>query len=329
MTVDLEDLLPEVFNDAPAGVYNVAAIPGFLRHYVGRDDKGRACVLLGSVDTGTRAPVRLGGLEIQYALTSIVRMGECAATTHVLTVVTCTGSDPEAERYFLHILATMIGLIGEAPTLVEVAEAVTQLAGIFQRLTLDARESIAGIVGELVLVSGAADVVAAISAWRSDPDERYDFVTGKLRLEVKSSLTRRRNHDFSFEQCDVPVGCRGIVASTFVEKTAGGLSLGGLIGLINQRLAAVPQAVFSLHQTLADTLGAGLAEALGFSFDYDLARNELAFYDLETIPAIRRPLNAFLSQVRFTSNLGSAKPLDRAAISLTCPDFAPFTAYPH
>lgn len=318
---DLVGLISKRDPRTPSGVFNVAAIPGFSQHFVGRDDAGRACVLLGSADSGTRAPGRLGGLNVQYALTCAVRMGVEGEEQRVLTVVTSTGETVEAERYFLHIIAALLEIVGDSPNLVDLAESITQLAGIFQRLTGTARESIAGVVGELVLIAAATNPAAAAAAWRSDPDERYDFSTGQLRLEMKSSMTRRRVHSFSFEQCDVPSGCRGVVGSIFVERSAGGLTLEGLLDIIANRLTKAPHAMFRVQQTLAQTLGAGLPDALSFSFDYPLACTELAFFELQAVPAIRGLVPPFVSQVRFISDISATPRLSVEALCADCPDF--------
>lgn len=321
MRPDLVGLVPERDPSSPSGVFSVVAIPGFSRHFVGRNDNGRVCVLLGSSDSGTRAPVRLGGLDVQYALACAVRFGVEGEEIRVLTVVTSTGDTADAERYFLLVMAALLEIVGDAPHLLDLTEAITQLAGIFQRLTGSARESVAGIVGELVLIALASDALSAVAAWRCDPDERYDFSIGNLRLEMKSSMTRRRVHGFSFEQCDVPTGCRGIVGSIFVERSAGGMTLEGLLDIIADRLAKTPHAMFRVQQTLAKTLGAGLPDALSFSFDYALARTELAFFELQGIPAIRGILPPFVSQVRFTSDLNAVTRLSVEALYDDCPDF--------
>ena len=321
---DLVGLIPDWDPRSASGVFSVAAIPGFSRHFVGRSDKGRACVLLGSADSGTRAPVRLGGLDVQYALTCALRLGVQGEELRVLTVVTSTGDTREAERYFLLVMTALLEIVGADPHLIDLAEAITQLAGIFQRLTATARESVAGLVGELVLIAGANDAVSAVAAWRCDPDERYDFSAGELRLEMKSSMTRRRVHGFSFEQCDVPPGCRGIVGSVFVERSAGGLTLEGLLDIIANRLSKAPNSMFRVQQTLANTLGAGLPDALSFTFDYTLARTELAFFELQSIPAIRGMLPPFVSQVRFISDLSADTRASVEALCVDCPDFASF-----
>lgn len=52
-------------------------------------------------------------------------------------------------------------------------------------------------------------------------------------------------------------------------------------------------------------LGQDLHEALEWRFDLHKARSSLAFFDLRTIPAIRRPIPAAVSGVRFITNLES------------------------
>lgn len=323
MSIDLAVLIPQRDQTLAAGVFAVAAIPGFDHHFVGRDGDGRACLLLGSTDSGVRAPVRLGGLDVQYALSCMVRIGG-VDDQRVLTVCTSTTRSAEAERYFLHVMTALLQLVGDAPSLSVLAEAITELAGIFQRLSSRPKESVIGIIGELVLIANASDPPAAALAWRIDPDERYDFTAGDLRLEVKSSGTRRRVHSFSYEQCDVPGGCCGIVASTFIERGAGGMSVEDLLGVISRRLIKSPNAMFHVERTLAATLGAELPSALTFSFDFALASAELSFFDLFEVPAIRGPLHPSVTQVRFASDLSAISASDVELISRQCPDFIRF-----
>jgi hypothetical protein len=213
--------------------------------------------------------------------------------------------------------------VGDEPSLADLADAITQLSDMFQRLTGAAQESVVGIIGELAVILCASDSDAAALAWRVDPDERYDFAHGLLRLEVKSSSTRRRVHDFSFEQCDVPVGCKGVVASIFVEKSSGGLTLEGLLWLVE---ASLTNSAAKLHvqQTLARTLGSELLPALAFAFDQVLATSELAFFDLDLVPAVRRPIPDLVSHVRFTSDMGAMAIADPELLTYDCPDFVSF-----
>lgn len=321
---DIASLIPARTLAPTTGLFSVATIPG-SPHLVGRDDQGRACILLSSSDSGVRPPVRLGGLDVQYALTCTVRISK-TAEARVLSVVTSTNNSAEDERYFLHVMGALLDLVGEIPSLDDLARAITELAGIFQKLGRASRESVIGIVGELVLIAVAANPSAAVAAWRVDPDDRYDFSADGLRLEVKSTSSRRRSHSFSFEQCDVPSGCHGVVASVFIEQTSGSLSVEGLLHRIAARLTRSPQDMFRVEQTLASTLGADLPDALSFRFDFELACAELAFFDLRTIPAIRAENPPLVSQVRFTSDLSSTSPIEVRSFMSMCPAFATFVA---
>lgn len=219
-------------------------------------------------------------------------------------------------------MEALLDLLGELPSLDDLAEAITELAGIFQKLGRAARESITGVVGELLLIDRSPNPGAAVAGWRIDPDDRYDFSADGLRLEVKSTSTRRRVHNFSYEQCDVPPDCLGVVASVFIEQTGGGLSVRSLLQRIAARLPA--HAMFRVEQTLASTLGSDLPEALSFKFDFELAKAELAFFDIRTIPAIRDTIPAMVSQVRFASDLNSTAQLDVRSAVLSCQTFSNF-----
>ena len=323
MPIDLAVLIPPRTDIAPPGAFVVAAIPGFPQHLVGRDDHGRACILVASTDSGIRHPVRLGGLAVQYALRCTVRLNGLAEE-RVLSVATSTNDTSESERYFLHVMATLVEIVGQSPPLAELAEAITQLAEIFQRLSGASRESVIGIIGELLVISCASNPIAAAQAWRADPDERYDFAHGNLRLEVKSSSNRRRVHEFSLEQTDVPAGCKGVVASVFVEKSSGGFTLQDLLQLLGTVLMASPSALLRVQQTLAWTLGSELPSALPFAFDYNLAISQLSLFDLDLVPAIRRPIPGEVSRVRFTSDLEKMSPIDPVALVTECSDYAAF-----
>jgi hypothetical protein len=326
--LDLSAQLVGLPRSITEGAFSVKQITGFRRHYVGRDHEGRSCILIGSTDAGVRAPLRLTGLSVQYALTCVVHVASAGEAREVLTVLTCTTPGPEAERYFLHVMGTLIELVGDDPTLHIVSEAVARIASIFQRLSLPSRANLAGLIGELVIIALAADPVSAADSWRVDVDERYDFVCGNLRLEAKSSTIRRRSHGASFEQCDIPADCIGVLASVFIERSAGGTSVRDLLGIIGTRLAAAPGMMLRLEQTLADTLGAGLLEALNFSFDLDLAGASLEFYDLSAVPAVRGVPPVGVSQIRFVTDLSGLVPLSTDQLVELCPPFDIFRPEP-
>lgn len=101
---------------------------------------------------------------------------------------------------------------------------------------------------------------------------------------------RVRAHTFSYEQCNPPPGTIAIVASLFVERASGGISLRSLILEIEESVSAHNDLVLKLHEVVAATLGTSLNEALSVRFDTKLPGSSLRLYSLNDVPAIRGPL---------------------------------------
>ena len=95
------------------------------------------------------------------------------------------------------------------------------------------------------------------------------------------------------------------MASLFVERAAGGISLRELMREIEALANANAELVMKLHEIVSATLGNALQEALGIRFDQRIAVSSLRFYDLRSIPAIRSDPPAGVSDVHFRSDLSA------------------------
>lgn len=134
-------------------------------------------------------------------------------------------------------------------------------------------------------------------------------MSGSERLEVKSSSTRQRMHYFSQIQLTPPSTARLMVASLFVERVGGGISLGRLFEELRNLFAADARLLSRFDKVFYATLGAGWADALEECFDAELAQESLQFYDARNIPRIDEPLPSGIADVRFSSDLSVSTPL--------------------
>ncbi len=170
-----------------------------------------------------------------------------------------------------------------------------------------------GLAGELLVIRAATDPASAVRAWRADHDERHEFAVGSLRLDAKVTTAERRTHAVSFEQANPPPGTTGILATFVIQPSAGGLSLSELISEIEARIA-LHDLVLKLRTVVAATLGRDMQSALGRSFDLARATASMRMYDMSVIPAIRPPLPAGVSGVRFLAELTGCRQLGKAQI---------------
>lgn len=283
--------------------FNVAVIPQKPAYYAGRDNEGRAALLVRSGGGDRPAPLALSGIDARFATPcSIVTEGSERIDT--FSTIVCLSKDRGVEEYFCSIGESLVAVLGASPSTADVCRAVLQLVDIFQKLKAPPRRSIVGLLGELCLIAAARDPGAAVRAWRIEGEERFDFVADELRLDVKATTLRGRSHSISFEQANPPPDTTSIIASIWIETVGGGSTVADLVNAIELRLGPDGDAVLRLRQTIADSLGDTLPLAMATRFDMALARSSLRFYDGSDIPALRPPLPLDVSGVQFTSELG-------------------------
>jgi hypothetical protein len=292
-------------------LYAVMPVPGYESYFIGKDSESHACLLVATVDRTRKrqAPIRLESLDVQFELRCQLRKGQEPEREDTFTVIRCRSLDQETTRYFLSVCETVLRMVGDRPAQRVVASAVNRLAAIFQKMQNPPTRPVNGLFGELFLIWRSGNPIRALAAWRMDETARFDFADGDIRLDVKATSGRVRTHTFSYEQCNPPSGTIAIVASLFVERSPGGVTLQAIVDLIERRIAANTDLVFKLHDVIAATLGKNLNEALTLTFDEKLAHSSLRFFNLHDAPAIRGPLPAGISDVHFRSDLSALRPL--------------------
>ena len=308
----LSDLLTSVeflMLGAEEGSFTVRSIPGYERHYVGWSSAGQPSILLGSPSGAFYAPVRLALLEARFGNLHRIHPVGGEEREELLSVITCTSHDSQAQAYFLRVCETILRIVGPNPSLYAIVQVVQRLIELFRHLSRPASRSLNGLLGELFLIAASRDVCASVAAWRSTDMDRFDFSTGNVRLDVKASGERLRVHHLSAEQCQPPVGTVGLLASLFIEGSGGGQSLRELVTKIEAALVGNDCLILKVQETVAETLGESLPTAMGARFDDRLALASLRFYDLAMVPAIRDGVPPGVSGVHFRSDLSLTEPL--------------------
>src|SRR5215831_695247 len=84
-------------------LYAVSPVAGFGGYLVGKDQEGFACLLVSTTElaAGTRPPIRLETVDVQFDLPCRLKKASDAARDGVLTVIRCRSFEQETVRYFL------------------------------------------------------------------------------------------------------------------------------------------------------------------------------------------------------------------------------------
>ena len=268
-------------------------------------------------------PIRLESLEVVFDVPSVVKSAT-KITEGTFTVVRCRSNEAEIVRYFLSVGETLLRILGSNPSRTVISGAINRLAHIFQRMQSPATRSVNGLFGELFLIRQSQNPFRALAAWRTQDTSRFDFNEGSVRIDVKTAAGRQRIHTFSYDQCNPPSGTTAVAASLFVEQVAGGISLREIVREIEELVATNTELVLKLHETVAETLGRSLHEALNVRFDHRLSASSLQFYDLRSIPAVRDEPPPGVCDIHFRSDLTSAPQADMRRLLEREPSLADF-----
>lgn len=308
MSRALGPLLEQLNRPDVPGTYSVAPISTRSKHYVGRDHQGHAAVLIQTSGSATRVPLLLSGIAAQFGVSCRIEERNSTSRLEQLSVITCMALDRQLEAYFSTIMGALVSALAPLPTIEDVVALVERLVDMFQRLSRPPKRLVAGLAGELLVIRNALDPASAIRAWRQDQSERWDFAADSLRLDAKATTTERRSHEVSYEQANPPAGILSLFSSVIVYAISGGQTISDLLHEIEDHVAEHSLSL-KLRAVVADTMGKDLFSALEWAFDRERADDSLRLYLGDSIPAIRPPLPAGVSGVRFTADFESCQPV--------------------
>lgn len=96
---------------------------------------------------------------------------------------------------------------------------------------------VTGLIGELLVILASPAKAKMIEVWHTNADDIYDFSWANKRLEVKSTKTPFRHHNFSSFQIPGAAGIELQVASVKVITSEEGKTLGDIVNEVTSDLS--------------------------------------------------------------------------------------------
>lgn len=201
---------------------------------IGRDHEGLAVVV---VPPGAAVTPYEGDRATFIPLTAAMPSGsgQAAVTAGVLSFST----EECSEEVLSAIASAIAGLvqITRRGLLLDAAKSAAGLARLIDQGFIDrpSTATIEGVMGELIVLLRAARVDDLFDAWHSDPRATFDFSIETSRLEVKTTTTSAREHEFSSGQLSeyaLPTD----IASVILQVVEEGATLGDLVAQAETRL---------------------------------------------------------------------------------------------
>ena len=289
----------------PGGELKAHRLGSIRRDFLAKNSEGAPVFLIAVPPDQTYFPsARYKYLSVDYKVSCRVNSdGESFEGTYV--ALSCDGSAVELFEMFVRVVAVGVAQFGDGATARDVDAYVISLQRLFRELDAPGSREAAGLWGELFVISVAEDCYAALSAWRSDDNDRFDFYCAAGPLEVKSTELSTRIHEFSLEQLEVPIGRKGYVASVMLQPISNGLGVIDLAMRIESRIQGRGELRDRLWRNVLISMGADFTRTLDRRFDEYYALQHLAIIPMHEVPAPDRPSDRRISSVRFRSDVST------------------------
>lgn len=256
-------------------------------------------------------PIHLANLTAEFGVACKLDLGgEVVSAT--VALLQCQTDERAVRSLFATFVAAVVDELPAEPTDGDVVAVLDRWISLFLHLQSPPRNTVIGLIGELVVIDSAADTTAWVAAWHSSHLDLIDFgfTMPQLEVEVKATSGRERVHTVSIHQSsEEEIGSR-YFASLMVEIRDTGLSVGELSRSIADRLPDA-DARRKFWVTLADVCGQELGDFLASRFIIETSVRSLQLFAAADVPtpSVELPLPAGVSDLRYRSDFSSVAPV--------------------
>lgn len=264
------------------------------------DAQGQPYLLFEMAEDDGQPDLKLKAVEVRFACPCDIQLQDGSALSGTYTLVSLANDDPDIIRVFLRLLEEAFLAPCADHSAAAVRAQILSIADLFTRLSNDLKD-VVGLWGELHIIRTAQDVNAAARAWSSSARARYDFMTERFALEVKTTLKSARQHRFSLEQLRPNAGIQVYVASILLAEVPGGEPAPELIDEIYAALDDPENRARFFRQCLRK----GGADIYGSELRLSTLPDDasIALFDAGTLPVPAIESGDPISNVRFDLDL--------------------------
>ena len=258
--------------------------------------------------------IRLEYLELLHNLECKITV-EDKTKFESYTIILFKSKEFTLQKYFLGIVENLLSELSKNPSQKEIYNIFNDFIEIFKAISSPPKTTVQGLWCELLLIETSFKPQILLEYWHNKPEEKFDFNADQEKIEVKSSSTLERKHIFTSEQLNAEDKTTIIISSIFARQSSNGKSIADLIESINDRVES-EVLIQKLLRIVGATLGNVLEQGLAVSFDYELGKDSINFYNSSTVSKIERiNIPSKVSEVKFKSDLTDIETVNPKSIS--------------
>lgn len=293
--------------------FSALPIVGYEEHRIAKDIKGNPVLLISFSENEYKQDfknIKLQNVEVIFDVQCLIHQND-QILSKKFTTLSFKGVDTSLTRYFLRLCTTLIEELGNYPSIFSIKVGISKFIELFRFATEPPKMKVQGLWSELFFIFQSKDPLTLLKSWHSVPEEKLDFAYGDERIEIKSSSSSFRIHNFSLDQLNSPSETKTVVASILVRKVSVGVNLIMLQSRILERIQGNYDIMEKLQLVIASTLGSSINDSELIYFDYEFAVDSMKLFWSHDIPQIKIEHIPFLvSDIHFKSDLSDLKAIE-------------------
>ncbi|WP_318640757.1 PD-(D/E)XK motif protein [Flavobacterium ardleyense] len=293
--------------------FSIASLPKIKSHKIGISKEGLPLFFIKCEEVSTEKVLdyNLESISIRFNQRCQLKAKGKKNTEGNYTIIALKTDSVDLQEYFLNIIYFIVLKLAEIAKLKELKIEVENLIILFTKFSKLPTKSIQGLWAEILVIEQSLNPEYLIKSWHVSPKDKFDFNDGIDKIEVKSTANSKRIHSFSVEQLNPNENSKLIIASVFAVETGKGKSIFDLVKSIADKIEN-SDVLNIINEVIIDTLGSDFEKSFEHFFDYQLAKDTLAFFESETVPKINSTLiSKEVSNVHFDSDLSNVEQLKK------------------
>lgn len=289
-------------------LFKVISVTKNSNHYLGKNYKNHFAILF-----NTKKPVGkpdgLKYIELSHNEECLIENENKQEKIKTFSVLKFTADSDDLRVVFIKMLTNIIYDIPINPSQKDISDITKVMFDVFVNMQKTNESELIGLWGELLIIDLAKDKTKIIKAWHEKNTDNFDFHYANELLEIKTTTTNDRIHNFSFKQLNIKHH-DFYLASVRLQYSRSGLSLEDLMQKILAKVSDLDLKK-KLEINYYSIIGNFTKEILdNYKFDYLFAKENIKFFDLDSIPRLKEnPMNG-VENIKFTSDLNGVKNLE-------------------
>ncbi len=298
--------------------FSISNLPKVKNHKIGlsKDNLPLFFIKCEEVSTEKVLDYSLDNISIHFNQKCQLKVRDKKVTEGNYTIIALKTDSVELQEYFLNIIYFVILKLPKISKLKELKIEVEKLIALFTKFSKLPKKTIQGLWAELLVIEQSSDPEYLVKSWHVSSKDKFDFNDGIDKIEVKSTTKSKRIHNFSLQQLNPNKSSKLIIASVFIIETGKGFSIFDLVKYIDNRIKN-SEVISIINEVIIDTLGSDFEKSFEHFFDYQFAKDTLAFFESEKIPSINlTSISKEVSNIHFDSDLSNVEKFNKKSNSL-------------